>query len=315
MTRAVVLALAIALAVNRPLAANDESRVTNASNVRLRIGPSTDAAVLAQLPLGTELVVLDHTGAGAWYRVKTADGRDGWVLGGLTTTLAPGRRSQILESIAAGRLASGGNFIASVQLFDFIERTAAGLADPEAQARFAFYRLQSMRHLLLQIPFQTKDAEHLDWIRAHQDAAIYNEPAGTWMVAPKYVQMIHGRYRESLVADDIAWFYVTNGWPGECEGNVPCYVRWQNELNGWYLASYPPGRHADESNAAIALSLNGVMDNLLKFPRVLAEFDPKTGCDELHMSLDPLAAAVQATTTARKTDALAAIERYANLCR
>jgi len=48
---------------------------------------------------------------------------------------------------------------------------------------------------------------------------------------------------------------------------------------------------------------------------VLREFDPKTRCGELHMSLDPLLAAVTASPSARKTDALAAIERFAQLCR
>jgi len=152
------------------------------------------------------------------------------------------------------------------------------------------------------------------WIRGRLDAAKYFESAGHWMVNPEYVKAVYLEHRDSKSGEDIAWFYVTNGLIGECEGDVPCYVYWQNELNGWYLATHPRGRHTDESNAGIAQSLNGAMDNLLGFPRVLAEFDPKTRCSELHKSLDPLAAAVTASNSARKTEALAAIDRYAKLC-
>ena len=106
-----------------------------------------------------------------------------------------------------------------------------------------------------------------------------------------------------------------NGLYGECEGDVPCYVTWQNELNGEYLRLHPRGRHADESNADIALRLNAAMDNLQGFPLVLNEFNRKTRCGELHVSLDALVAAVTTSTSVRKADALAAIDRFAQLCR
>ena len=135
------------------------------------------------------------------------------------------------------------------------------------------------------------------------------------MVDPSYIKGLHEKHRDTAAADDIAWFYVVNGKYGECEGDVPCYVDWRNQLNGWYLQSHPRGRHTDESNADIALKLNDAMDNLLKFPLVLGGFDLKARCGELHLSLDPLTAAVTASVSARKIDALAAIERYAQLCR
>ena len=57
------------------------------------------------------------------------------------------------------------------------------------------------------------------------------------------------------------------------------------------------------------------MDNLRNFPAVLGEFDPKKRCVELHKALDPLAVAVAASTAVRKADALAAIDRFATLCK
>jgi hypothetical protein len=213
------------------------------------------------------------------------------------------------------RLRSGGNFSVRLQLFDFIEHAAADVTDREIQARFALHRLRSMSDVASAVPFGQGNVEpYSPWLHAHDGAVVYNEPAGAWMVDPSHVQAVHEQHRQSVAADDVAWFYVTNGLYGECEGDVPCYVRWIHDLDGWYLRSHPNGRHADESNADVAYRLNGAMDNLQRFPRVLAEFDPKTRCSELHKSLDPLAAAVTASTSARKAEALAAIDRYAKLC-
>jgi hypothetical protein len=317
MPRAVVCALTVMLAVAHVGAATSERRITNASNVRLRSAPAASASIEAELPLGTALVALAHTNAAEpWYHVKTYDEHEGWVLGSFTIPLDPDRPNQTIESMVVGRLQSGGNFSARLQLFDLIERTAAGLNDREAQARFALYRLRSMDSFLRNIPFRRGGSDpYAGWIREHQDAARYDEPAGQWMVDPSYVSGVHEKHRGTAAADDIAWFFVVNGHYGECEGDVPCYVGWANRFDGWYLRSHPGGGHTDECTAEIALRLNGAMDNLREFPMVLREFDPKARCGELHMSLDPLLSAVTASTSARKADALAAIERFAQLCR
>jgi len=135
------------------------------------------------------------------------------------------------------------------------------------------------------------------------------------MVDPDYARAVHETHRLSVAADDIGWFYTTNGFFGECEGDVVCNVSSENELNGWYLRAYPRGRHADESNGDIALHLNAAIDNLQQFPAVLAEFDPKTRCTDLHESLDPLTAAVSASASTRKAGALDALSRFAQLCK
>jgi hypothetical protein len=325
MTRALVCA-SLALAVALPGLAPDDIRITNASNTRLQTTPATDASTSAELPIGTELLVLSSTGgADPWYLVRTDDGREGWLFGVLTTPLDPNRRDQIIESLVEARLKAGGNFSANIQLVDLIERTAARLGDPDARGRFALYRLRSLAAAFDSIPFgvhdraverQRPEAEPYGaWIRSRLEVATYFESAGHWMVNPEYVKAVHSEYRDSRSGEDIAWFYVTNGGFGECEGDVPCYVRWQNEFNGWYLASYPNGRHADESVTDIARALDGVMDNFLVFPKVLAEFDPRSRCGELHGSLDPLTAAVTASTSTTKAEALIALDRFAQLCR
>jgi hypothetical protein len=312
-----VCALTLALAVAHAGGAGDERRISKASSVRLRSAAATNASIAAELPLGTEFAVLEQVNAAdRWYHVRTDDGRDGWVLGRLTASLNLERRDQAIESIVVERLRGGGDFVSGRQLVDLIERTAARLNDREAQARFALYRLRSMKIVLLGVPFRRGDSDpYRGWIRDHQDAARYDEPGGTWIVEPLYVTGVHDAYRGTSAADEIAWFFVQNGHYGECEGDVPCYVDWANRLEGWYLHTYPGGRHTDDANGSIARKLNDEMDNLRSVPSVLAEFTPELRCGQLHMSLDPLAEAVTASTSARKAGALAAIDRFAQLCR
>jgi hypothetical protein len=324
--RSIVCVVAFVSAGLGVATAAEQRGITNASNVRLRSNASTDAPIAAELPLGTEFVVLGQTNAAeSWYHIMTDDHREGWVLGRVTTSIAEGRRDQTIEAIVEARLRSGGNFAARVQLFDLIERTATTLNDREAQGRFALYHLNAVNNIFLSLPLLLRDSEvetkstkaepYGSWIRAHLDASRYNEPAGQWMVDPEYAQAVHEKHRQAVAADDIGWFYAGNGLYGECEGDVVCYVSWQDQLNGWYLRAHPRGRHADQSNGDIALRLNAAIDNLRQFPAVLAEFDPKTRCTELHESLDPLTAAVSASASKRKAEALEALSRFAQLCK
>ncbi|MBM7589974.1 SH3 domain-containing protein [Brevibacillus fulvus] len=57
-----------------------------ADNVNLRTGANTGSAIIATLPIGTALTVLDQQGD--WYQVKTGDGKTGWMAGWLLS-IAP----------------------------------------------------------------------------------------------------------------------------------------------------------------------------------------------------------------------------------
>jgi len=295
--------------------------MTNGTNVRLRSAPEVTASILSELPIGVELSQIARSNSGdPWLRVRTDDGREGWVLGRLTTSIDADRHGDSVEALVVAQLkrhsGRGTSFAARVQLFDLIERTSRNVNEREARARFALYRLRSMQDVFLGIPFQGDGRDpYRAWIAEHRDAALYNDPGGSWMVDPAYVLKVHDEYRGSATADDIAWFYVQNGWPGECEGDVPCYVGWVNNFRGFYLRTYPHGRRSEDASVEIAETLNDVMDNLQGFPLVLAEFDPKTRCGELHLVMDPLTAAVTASASVHKADALGAIDRFAKLCR
>jgi len=315
--------LALALATTPFAVAAQDRYITNGTNVRLRAAPQNTASIMLELPLGTELLLLGRSGSAddMWLRVRTDGRREGWVLERLTTKIDPQGYDGTIESVVLDQFKkqaeiSGTSFEARVQLFDLIERRLGRTSNREQDARLALYRLRSMRAAFGSIPFQGANRNPFrSWIARHDDAARYDEPAGAWMVDPDYVKGVHDEYPDTNTADEIAWFYVENGLYGECEGDVPCYVEWTNELDGWYLRTHPAGAHADEANAEAAVKLNRAMDNLQRFPRVLAEFDPNRQCGELQTSLATLRAAVAASVSSRKREALGAIDRFAQLCK
>jgi hypothetical protein len=231
---------------------------------------------------------------------------------------AAGQDQTTEAQIREGLLRSGRGEVAfqdAVRLIELIDRAAQIVSGRDAQARFALYRLRSMKNAAEAIEGPGTPAYARPWVDEHISQLVYSDPAGEWLLNSDVVLQIHDTWSDTVVADDIAWLMVENGWPAECEGDVPCYVRWQNGLHGEYLRRHPRGRHADAANRGVAGALNGAMSNLEKYSAVLGEFDPKTRCGELHTDLDPLVAAIRASRSQAKARALSATDRFARLCR
>ena len=97
------------------VSAQEPTRLTSASNVRLRASPSDSAAVVATLPLGTELVQLESGGeGGSWTRVRVPmTGQDAWLPTRLTRSLVKTRRAEVVDSIIQERLARKGDGFAA----------------------------------------------------------------------------------------------------------------------------------------------------------------------------------------------------------
>ena len=225
-------------------------RITAATNVTLRALPSTNAAAVAQLPLGTELTDsgpadLDRT----WVRVKLADGREGWLRTDLTKPIDRAWRWPTFDRIIEERLGrKGDGFAAQAELVAFVDRVAPEYTDAEGHARIDLARLRALQAALGTIPFRGDQREpYASFLGARKATVTYDDPAGRWLVASEAIWDLQSKHASTATADDLAWFAVTNGLAGECEGYLPCYLRWRNRLQGEYLRREPNGRHVDEA--------------------------------------------------------------------
>jgi hypothetical protein len=284
--------------------AQEPTRITSASNVRLRVNPADTAAVVATLPLGTDLFRLDDGAEGAmWTRVRTTGGQDGWVPARLTRSVTSARRLDVIEAIVNERLSrTGDGFAARVELVDLVERAQKETQDPEVAGRFALYWVRATAAALEAVPrLLSKQPPYNDWLAARADTIVYNEPAGRWMIRANHLWTLQDEYARSSVADELAWAAVQNGLPGECEGFVPCYVRRLNMLEGEYLRRSAMGKHVDEAVSRVA---DATTHWTIPFMKPFF-FDPAKDCGELMQSLDPLRAAL-ATTRADGLQALLA---------
>jgi hypothetical protein len=278
------------------VSAQEATRITSASNVRLRATPSDGAAVIATLPLGTELVQLESGGeGGSWTRVRVPINgtQDGWLPTRLTRSLVKTRRADAIGSILQERLArKGDGFAARAELADFVERELKLAPDPETAGRLALAWVRAMAATLEAVPLaRGTQPPYKSWLASRTNTVVYNEPGGRWMIRVDRLWALHDEHARTSSADEIAWAAVLNGAPGECEGFMPCHLQRRNLLEGEYLRRSALGRHVDEAVARVAGEAS-------QWPVPLQKpyfFDPAKDCGELVQALDPLRAALSTT--------------------
>ena len=298
----------------RASAPPDAVRITAVANVTLRTTPSASAPAVAQLPLGTEVVEsstssLDKT----WIQVKLADAREGWVQSSLTRPLDPVWRWPVFDRIISERLGrKGDGFPAIIELVSFIERVAPEYTDKDGRARIELARLRALSSAASAIPLNKSTREpYAAWLAARKAHVVYDEPGGRWIVRPELVWDAHAAHASTTMADDIAWLAVTTGLPGECEGDVSCYLTARNRLQGEYLRRHPAGRRAAESVDVVAQT----METLAPSGKLATSYRfDKAGCRDMTSAIDGLAGAIKETRTPAKDRALAGLVSMKKLC-
>ena len=299
-------------------AASDPARITVVANVTLRAQPSPASPAVAQLPLGTEVTEAGPAGLDkTWVRVRLADAREGWLQSTLARPLDPTWRWPVFDRIIAERLGRTGDaFPANAELVAFIERVAPEYTDPDGRARVEFARVRALANALKSIPRNGGRRDpYSTWLAGRKSEAIYDEPGGSWMVNEATLWSLHTRHSGSTSADDIAWFAVTNGLPGECEGYLACYLAARNRLQGEYLRRHPLGRHTAQAVAAV----NDTVDILGAPPRgpnghTAYEFDKARDCKDVTSSIDALTAAVKGTRVDTREAAMNNLSGLRRIC-
>ena len=187
--------------------------------------------------------------------------------------------------------------------------------DAEQRGRLALLWLRSVRSLLATIPFDAPAGErHREWVERHEAVVVYSEPAGRWLIIPDVVWRAHAVHKPTQSAEAIAWFAVENGYPGECEGYIPCYANIMNWLDGEYLRRHPGGGHASEAVARVQASLAQAV-RLLAGKTPEDYLNPRTDCGDLKAGLVPLRAAITASNAARRSETVGVIDELLARCR
>ena len=280
-----ILLPSLVLAQSAPLRADSSTagqagRLTSASNVRLRSEPVESAPVVVSLPLGTPLVGIEAGGEErAWLRVRTADGKEGWVIARLTRRFDADKKHDVVEGIVSERLARRGDSLAArAEVVDLIERTMNETDDAERAGRLAVLLIRAM--------------------------AATNHPLST-----EALHELHQRHRATSSADAIAWAAVQNAG-GECEGYLPCYVERTNAFQGEYLRRHPNGQHVDEAVHAIGKLAEQWLTRIDKPD----SFTPDKDCGDMKKWLTALRAAVTATNAPERQTTLGRLDEIGKSC-
>lgn len=248
------------------------SRITTASNVRVRGEPNTTAAELVRLPVGVVVEVLerlpDKTKVGEtedyWYQVSAPNDVKGWVFGGLTAPFDAARRGEIYSKLADDRLANASaSFGDLADLVKFLDRATKEVKRRDALASLELARLLALHRSLAAIPFEELEKPPYNrWTKERDAEIVYSEPAGQWFVRADLLWGLQKKYRDLGLAERIAWEAAETPLPGECEGYLPCYLSIMTMTSGMYLKLYPRGAHADAALGQIGEFLERVSEDL-----------------------------------------------------
>jgi hypothetical protein len=265
------------------------------------------------VPLGTSLVGIETGGEEkAWLRVRTADGKEGWVLARLTRRFDNGKKLDVVEQIVAERnVRKGDSFATRAEVVDLVEHALTETKDAERGGRLAVLWLGAMSGAVRALPQRPEVGDpYLDWLEGRKTAVMWNEVAGGWMLSPQAFADLHTQYRDSSSADAIAWAEVENGLAGECEGYLPCYIESANKREGEYLRRHSNGRRVGD-----ALSrLDGAATLWAASLDKLDAFNAERDCEAVKKSLTPLRAAVVATTVVERGSTLERIDAIGGRC-
>ncbi len=234
-------------------AQNAKSRITVASNVRVRSMPNTTAEEIAKLPIGVIVRELEQSSTKEriansedyWYKVALADGKEGWLFGSFTVPFDARNKAAIYKQIAADRLkVESANFVDWADLSRFLTTAATEVSDKETLAWLELARLLAMRNAAAALPIDKQTQPPFQaWLKANETNLVYSDPAGQWFVKADLFWNLHKKYSALPIGNQIAWQAANTSLGGECEGYIPCHLSRLNITTGRYLKLYPQGAY------------------------------------------------------------------------
>lgn len=312
--------LVIALAVAEPVMG--ETLLVSASTVRLRSSAGTDAPILRMLSLGSELETLEVERVEGWLpvRVPGTDGEQGWVDASLTVAVTPETWPQVVTALISERTQRPGeDFQSMAELVELIESVSRHAWDAEAAARLELQKLQALKAAMDsagRFPSLARDSRFQSWLQKRADLMIYNDPGGQWLLRNDAVLTAHDAHRGTDAADEIAWLAVQVSLPGECEGELVCYLQRADKLQGEYLRREPSGRHVEAAAQRIHDLAKRALASLASTqvpPQYF--FDPQHECDGMRVVNQALDSAVRGSSALQREAVSARLAELLMHCR
>jgi hypothetical protein len=267
---AAALAFAFATHAHARQSAAAKQRITIASNVRVRKSPDTASEEAGRLPLGSVVEELGRSQEKAkvgasedfWYMVSAPDGTRGWVFGALTAPFDASRREEIYTRLALERAGKAdATFADSSELVRFAERAAKEATRRDSRAELEFARLRALARSVTFLSGGERQNEDYkqQWKDAHDSEIVYSEPSGEWYVRAQLFWDLQSMYKDTAVAERVAWEAAATPLPGECEGDVTCNLYYLSETSGRYLKLYPRGAHSADALKSLDETLGAVL--------------------------------------------------------
>ena len=250
------------------------NKIITATSVRVRSEPRLSGKEVATLNLGA-LVKSTEKSANKdkvgqkedfWYKVTTQDKKTGWVFGGFLINYEEAKSEIIYLKIATERLKlEDADFGDYLDLYNFLLRVTPEVKNREIVAELELYKLQALAKSLETIPFDKQNkSSYSDFTKKHESKIVYSEPAGQWFVRAELLWNLSARYRTLAIGERIAWAASQTPIPGECEGDVSCYLGLIRMTNGEYLKIYPNGAHEKDSLQQISELFAPIVSDLAK---------------------------------------------------
>lgn len=271
-------------------------RLTTVSGARLRAEAKKDGKEIARLPLGTVVDVVSEVGTD-WHQVKSTQG-DGFLAAALTQPFDAAKKAEIYRQLADARLALKEMAVEEQKDFvDFLARAAAETNDPS----FHYDRLLTLCRIVetVDIPGQAQGT-FKRWIKKYENEVEFSEPSATYVVSPDALWKLHDANKDRPFAEPLAWKAARSPYPGECEGDVGCYLWKYQDGDAKYVDRHPSGPHVDEA-----------LEALTEAAKRFAQGQEDVAKDDLKNLKDTIAkikAAIGKAKTAKTKPALAAYD-------
>ena len=251
--------------LNTAVAASDY-RIISDYRVHVRLSPYRYASLIKKLRIGTVIKEIKRSATpekirsilAYWYKIKTSDGKTGWIFGKKFSNFNTWQRAQFYLKIAQKQLAANLTVSKQMELTEFLFKAKDEIKYPaDIAAELALLHLSSLQTAIHKIDVNKSYLPpYRRWVERQQQRYLiyFDEVQDTWLINSQTFWDLHDKYYKLPISDQIAWAAVNNGMGGECEGIFECEFQRVYDTSGKYLKFHPTGKYANQA-----------LDNIAKF--------------------------------------------------